>query len=89
MTAPAVRPATICRLKKMYLMSTGAVISRMSANSRWYWVSNWLWKSNRVMWLQADRSRPEVAADRVRRRTSGSEPSATTWSRLVARVTAT
>ena len=39
LTAPLVRPATICRLKKMYMTSGGIVISRMSMNSRLYWLS--------------------------------------------------
>ena len=37
-------PATICRLKKMYMISGGMVISRMSVNSRFHWFSVWLWK---------------------------------------------
>ncbi len=41
-------PATICRLKKMYMISGGMVISRMFVNSRLYDVLNWLWKLNSV-----------------------------------------
>ena len=44
LTAPLVMPATICRLKKMYMISGGIVMSRMSVNSRFHWLSVWLWK---------------------------------------------
>ena len=47
-TAPAVSPSTILRLKNMNMISGGIVISRMSANSRWYEVANWLWKLKSV-----------------------------------------
>ena len=46
-------PATILRLKKMNMISGGMVTSRMSANSRLYWVLNWLWKLNSVSWMVA------------------------------------
>ena len=46
----AVMPATICRLKKMYMTSGGMVISKMSVNSRFHWLSVWLWKLYRVSW---------------------------------------
>ena len=36
LTAPEVMPATICRLKKIYRIRGGIVISRMSMNSRLY-----------------------------------------------------
>ena len=51
--APEVMPATICRLKNMNMISGGMVISRMSMNSRLYWVLNWLWKLYRVSWTVA------------------------------------
>jgi hypothetical protein len=35
-TAPEVSPSTICRLKKMYMISGGIVMSRMSVNSRFH-----------------------------------------------------
>ena len=40
LTAPLVMPATICRLKKMYMTSGGIVISRMSMNSRFHWLQD-------------------------------------------------
>ena len=52
-TAPAVRPSTIRRLKNMNMISGGIVINRMSANSRWYEVTYWLWKLNSVSWTVA------------------------------------
>ena len=39
-----VMPATICRLKKMYMISGGMVVSRMYMNSRLNWLTVWLWK---------------------------------------------
>ncbi len=44
MIAPLVIPATICRLKKMYMTRGGTVIRRMSMKSRLNWLSDWLWK---------------------------------------------
>ena len=44
LTAPLVMPATICRLKKMYMISGGIVTSRMYMNSRLNWLTVWLWK---------------------------------------------
>lgn len=41
MTAPAVIPATILRLKKMNMIRGGTVTSTMFVNSRLYWVLNW------------------------------------------------
>ena len=41
--APEVKPATICRLKKMYRSSIGMVITRMFMKSRFHWVANWPW----------------------------------------------
>ncbi len=46
-------PSTILRLKKMNMINGGMVTSRMVANSRWYWVVNWLWKLSRVSWTVA------------------------------------
>ena len=42
--APEVMPATIWRLKKMYMISGGIVMSRMSVKSRFHDVWYWLWK---------------------------------------------
>ena len=44
LTAPAVMPATIWRLKKMKTISGGMVTSRMFMKSRFICVLNWLWK---------------------------------------------
>ncbi len=38
LTAPEVIPATICRLKKMYITSGGIVINKMLVNSRFHWL---------------------------------------------------
>jgi hypothetical protein len=48
LTAPAVMPDTIFRLKEMKRMSGGSVISRMSVKSRLYWVVYWLLKLKSV-----------------------------------------
>ena len=50
MTAPDARPEMIFRLKKMNMISGGMVTSRILANSRLYWVLNWLWRLNSVNW---------------------------------------
>ena len=52
-TAPAVTPSTIRRLRNRNSSSGGMVMRRMSANSRLYWVLNWLWKLNTVSWTVA------------------------------------
>ena len=44
LTAPAVMPDTILRLKKMNMISGGIVTSTMSMKSRLYCVLNWLGK---------------------------------------------
>src|SRR4051812_44557587 len=44
LTAPAVMPDTIFRLKKMNMISGGTVTSTMFMKSRLYWVLNWLVK---------------------------------------------
>ena len=53
LTEPAAMPSTILRLKKMNMISGGMVTSRMAANSRLYWVLNWLWKLATVSWMVA------------------------------------
>jgi DHA2 family methylenomycin A resistance protein-like MFS transporter len=42
LTEPAAMPSTILRLKKMNMISGGIVTRRILANSRLYWVVNWL-----------------------------------------------
>ena len=41
-------PSTIFRLKKINMISGGIATSKMLANSRLYWVVNWLWKLSSV-----------------------------------------
>src|SRR5829696_1924198 len=48
LTEPAAMPSTIFRLKKMNMINGGMVTSKIVANSRLYWVVNWLWKFSRV-----------------------------------------
>ena len=48
LTAPAVTPSTILRLKKMNISSGGMVMRRTSMNSRFHCESNWFWKLNSV-----------------------------------------
>ena len=47
-TEPAAIPSAIFRLKKMNMINAGMVTTKMFANSRLYWVVNWLLKLNRV-----------------------------------------
>ena len=47
-------PSTILRLKKMNMINAGMVTTKMFANSRLYWVVNWLLKLN---WVSAESSR--------------------------------
>ena len=53
LTAPAARPDTILRLKKMNMISGGMVIKSTSMKSRFHWVRNWLWKLKSVSWTVA------------------------------------